>query len=62
MSASRALVERWIPRRICFSEGPPFQLYNFCVGIYWHLESSMQALGEEAVNLPFEKHRLNRIA
>ena len=27
-----------------------------------NLESSTQALGEEAVNLLFEKHRLNRIA
>jgi hypothetical protein len=26
------------------------------------LESSTQALGEEALNLLFEKHRLNRIA
>jgi hypothetical protein len=26
------------------------------------LETSTQALGEEAVNLLFEKHRLNRIA
>jgi hypothetical protein len=26
-----------------------------------NLESSTQALGEEAVNLLFEKHRLNRI-
>ena len=27
-----------------------------------NLESSTQSLGEEAVNLLFEKHRLNRIA
>ena len=27
-----------------------------------NLESSTQALGEEAINLLFEKHRLNRIA
>jgi hypothetical protein len=27
-----------------------------------NLESSTQALGEEAVNLLFERHRLNRIA
>lgn len=27
-----------------------------------NLETSTQALGEEAVNLLFEKHRLNRIA
>ena len=27
-----------------------------------NLDSSTQALGEEAVNLLFEKHRLNRIA
>jgi hypothetical protein len=26
------------------------------------LESSTQALGEDAINLLFEKHRLNRIA
>jgi hypothetical protein len=27
-----------------------------------NLESSTQSLGEEAINLLFEKHRLNRIA
>ncbi len=27
-----------------------------------NLETSTQALGEEAINLLFEKHRLNRIA
>jgi hypothetical protein len=27
-----------------------------------NLETSTQALGEEALNLLFEKHRLNRIA
>jgi hypothetical protein len=27
-----------------------------------NLESPTQALGEGAINLPFEKHRLNRIA
>jgi hypothetical protein len=27
-----------------------------------NMESSTQALGEEAINLLFEKHRLNRIA
>jgi len=27
-----------------------------------NLETSSQALGEEAINLLFEKHRLNRIA
>jgi hypothetical protein len=26
------------------------------------IESSTQALGEDAINLLFEKHRLNRIA
>ncbi len=44
-------------------EDPPFDShYTISAWGFIGIWSSTQAFGEEAVNLLFEKHRLNRIA
>ena len=73
--AAEAVIESVEPKKTSTSVRPPSRQGKRMLSIYlapeaWkqlrmlsiNVETPTQALGEEAINLLFEKHRLNRIA